>query len=86
MAKLADILAIERERVTDFSRRQIHLFADGSFYRAYEWSAWLCCGYINQFKVTKRYNKSIDRPCVHRFSKNQFAEISSALHFFFVAL
>lgn len=60
MAKLAEILAIERERDTDVSRRQIHLFADGSFYRAYEWSAWLCCCYVNKFKVTKRYNKTIE--------------------------
>ena len=46
------------------SRRQIHLFADGSFYRAYEWSAWLCCRYINQFRTTKRYNKSVSADMV----------------------
>ena len=64
MAKLVEIVAIERERETDDSRRQIHLFADGSFYRAYEWSAWLCCSYVNKFKVTKRYNKSIETDLV----------------------
>ena len=64
MAKLTEIVAIERERETDMSRRQIHLFADGSFYRAYEWSAWLCCRYINQFRTTKRYNKSVSADMV----------------------
>lgn len=34
--------------------RTIYLFPEGTFYRAYEWSAWLCCRYINQFKPTRR--------------------------------
>lgn len=58
MAKLAEILAVERQRTSDAEQRQIHLFADGSFYRAYEWSAWLCCIYIKQFQVTRRFIKS----------------------------
>lgn len=60
MAKLADILAVERQRTSDAEQRQIHLYADGSFYRAYEWSAWLCCIYIKQFQVTRRFIKSAD--------------------------
>ena len=60
MAKLVDILAIEKERTDALHQRQIHLFADGSFYRAYEWSAWLCCTYIKQFQVTRRFIKSAD--------------------------
>ena len=32
----------------------IYLFPEGTFYRAYEWSAWLCCRFINQFKATRR--------------------------------
>ncbi len=62
MAKLSDILNIERSRETADAQRQIHLFADGKFYRAYEWSAWLCCSYISQFKVTKRMIQSVDAP------------------------
>ncbi len=31
---------------------------EGTFYRAYEWSAWLCCRYVNPFKVTRREDKS----------------------------
>ncbi len=60
MAKLSEIQTIEDARAETIQQRQIHLFADGSFYRAYEWSAWLCCRYVNKFKVTKRYNKSIE--------------------------
>ena len=32
----------------------IYLFPEGTFYRAYEWSAWLCCRFINPFKATRR--------------------------------
>lgn len=41
MAKLADILAIERDRQEPEKWNVIHLFKTGSFYTAYEWSAWL---------------------------------------------
>lgn len=60
MAKLAEILSVERQRSTINEQRQLHLYADGSFYRAYEWSAWLCCLYIKQFQVTRRFIKSVD--------------------------
>lgn len=43
MAKLADILETEQKRADATQQRIVHLFADGTFYRAYEWSAWLCC-------------------------------------------
>ena len=41
MAKLADILQQERERDTEDKWGVIHLYKTGSFYSAYEWSAWL---------------------------------------------
>lgn len=41
MAKLVDILQQERERDTVDKWGLIHLFKTGSFYSAYEWSAWL---------------------------------------------
>ena len=41
MAKLADIIQIERDRQEEGSWAVIHLFKTGSFYSAYEWSAWL---------------------------------------------
>lgn len=40
----------------------IHLFAEGSFWRAYEYSAWLFTRSIHEFKVTKRLMKGIDDP------------------------
>ena len=41
MAKLVDILQQERERDTADQWGIIHLYKTGSFYSAYEWSAWL---------------------------------------------
>ena len=58
MAQLKDILEIERKRMDDGPYSTIYLFPEGTFYRAYEWSAWLCCRYINQFKPTKREVKA----------------------------
>lgn len=57
--QLKEILSIE-ENHTEDSRAVIHLFQEGSFYRAYEWSAWLCHRFINQFKVTHR-NQFVSR-------------------------
>ena len=59
MAQLIEILKIERER-TDDSRGVVHLFQEGSFYRAYEWSAWLCSRYNNSFKVTNKNFRNIE--------------------------
>ena len=42
--QLKEILSIEENRTED-SRGVIHLFQEGTFYRAYEWSAWLCHRY-----------------------------------------
>ncbi|MCQ2259272.1 MAG: hypothetical protein MJZ41_14980 [Bacteroidaceae bacterium] len=61
MAQLIDILKIERER-TDDNRNVINLFQEGSFYRAYEWSAWLCSRFIRDFKVTNKNLKNIETP------------------------
>lgn len=43
MSKLSEIAEIEHLRNEPNERIQLHLFQEGSFYRAYEWSAWLCC-------------------------------------------
>ncbi len=64
MAKLAEIFTFEKERTDLSQHRKIHLFADGSFYRAYEWSAWLCCRYISKFQTTKRHNKTLETDVV----------------------
>lgn len=60
MAKLNEILEIESRRHSVDECRVINLFQEGTFYRAYEWSAWLCVRYIQQFKSTKRYFKNLE--------------------------
>lgn len=61
MAGIKDILEIEKERKTLEDWRKLHLFQEGSFYRAYEVSAWLCHKYIHPFKVTHRHVKGVDQ-------------------------
>lgn len=41
MAKISEILEIEKNRSDVNTWNVIHLFKEGGFYRAYEWSAWL---------------------------------------------
>lgn len=37
----------------------IHLYKEGTFYRAYEWSAWLCVNYVkHDMKVTHKKTKT----------------------------
>ena len=58
MAKIKDILAVEAQRASEEQCRAVYLFPEGTFFRAYEWSAWLCVRYIQQFKPTKRLFKN----------------------------
>jgi hypothetical protein len=51
MAKISEILEIEKERTDVSSWNVIHLFKEGGFYRAYNWSAWLI--------VTFAYNDDV---------------------------
>ncbi len=44
---------------------ELHLYQEGSFLRAYDWSAWLACRYLHDFKVNKRVFKSIDEPVAY---------------------
>lgn len=60
MPKLAEILQKERGRTTIEQCAVIHLFQEGTFYRAYEWSAWLCHRYVKEFKPTHRLLKDSD--------------------------
>ena len=59
MAQISEILQIEQERTLD-TCNVIHLFQEGNFFRAYEWSAWLCTRFISPFKVTHRPFKNIE--------------------------
>lgn len=57
MAQLKEILDKEKERLSLEECTVIHLFREGTFYRAYEWSAWLCVGCYPDLKVTHRILK-----------------------------
>ena len=65
MSSIKEILSIEnsRSKLEDYS--VIHLFADGSFYRAYDFSAWLCVKFINNFKPTRRAYKNLNADAVY---------------------
>lgn len=41
MAKIADILATERNRPTAADFDVVHMYKTGQFYTAYDWSAWI---------------------------------------------
>lgn len=64
MAAIKEILEFESSREGEEMQRSIHLFQEGSFFRAYEWSAWLMCRYIHEFKVTHRRMKGIEQSVV----------------------
>ena len=57
MSQLKEIWVIEQERSTLELCAVVHLFREGTFYRAYEWSAWLCVRYFTELKVTHRLLK-----------------------------
>ena len=58
MSQLKEILEKEKDRGSLEQCAVIHLFREGTFYRAYEWSAWLCVHYFTELKVTHRLLKS----------------------------
>ena len=60
MSQIKEILQKETERDTQDQCSVIHLFREGTFYRAYEWSAWLCQNHFPELKVTHRLLKGGD--------------------------
>jgi len=48
MSQLKEILQKEKERDSVEQCMVIHLFREGTFYRAYEWSAWLFATMANK--------------------------------------
>lgn len=58
MAQIKDIIEVERQRETREQWLTIHLFREGSFFRAYEWSAWLCVLYVSdKLKVSHKQSR-----------------------------
>jgi len=60
-----EVIDIETNRGDGLARQTIHLYKEGTFIRAYNWSAWLCCRYLNGFKVNKRSYNGIDKPVAY---------------------
>ena len=70
MSSIKEIIEAESKELSDGQRANLHLHREGSFYRAYEWSAFLACRYLHEFKVTKRVFKGLEQPLVYiRFSE-----------------
>ena len=62
MSSIKEIIEAESKELFDGQRDVLHLHREGSFYRAYEWSAFLACRYLHEFKVTKRVFKGLEQP------------------------
>lgn len=62
--QLKEIFAKENSRKELADYGTIYLVPEGTFYRAYEWSAWLCHRYVSQFKVTHRQIKNTEESVV----------------------
>jgi hypothetical protein len=64
-------MSLTKEIVTQENLRQstnrmdLHLWKEGSFLRAYDWSAWLGCRYLHEFKTNKRMFKGIENAVVY---------------------
>lgn len=56
MANISEILTIEKNRKDPQTHNVIHIFKEGAFYRAYEWSAWIIAVIVNAntLAITKK--------------------------------
>lgn len=65
MSAIKEIAAEELGRQSSGVLNELHLYKEGSFLRAYNWSAWLACVFLNDFKVNKRRFKDVESPVVY---------------------
>ncbi len=65
MSVTKELIEKERELVQSGQVRDLHLHREGTFIRAYDWSAWLACRYLHDFKVNKRTFKGIYEPVAY---------------------
>lgn len=65
MPVIKEIAEQEKARLQAGVRNELHLWREGTFLRAYDWSAWLACRYLHEFKVNKRQFKGVDEPVVY---------------------
>ena len=54
MASRQDILTLEKDREESATWNVIHMFKEGSFWHAYEWSAWIICAITYNNEKHKR--------------------------------
>lgn len=61
MPRISEVFGIERDRKESEKWNVIHLFKEGSFYHAYEWSAWLLhtFAYTDAVRLTTGDRKSL---------------------------
>ena len=67
--QLKEVFTKEQSRKEMVDYRTIYLIPEGTFYRAYEWSAWLCHRYVSQFKPTHRLLKT-QQPLISAAQQN----------------
>jgi len=60
MTQIKEIIEAENKRNGIEEMRTIRLYREGTFFRAYEWSAWLCCKHVGELKVTNKRLNGID--------------------------
>ena len=72
-----EIVEFETRDLSSGNRDVLHLHHEGSFFRAYEWSAFLACRYLHDFKVTKRVFKGIEEPVAYIGFPELVSSISS---------
>lgn len=65
MSVTKELIEKERLLVQTGHHGDVHLHKEGTFLRAYDWSPWLCCRYLHEFKVNKRAFKGIDEPVAY---------------------
>ena len=61
MSSLKEIVENEGQRDSLDKCGTAFLYREGSFYRAYEWSAWLFVRHVSDFKVTCRVFKAVEQ-------------------------
>lgn len=65
MPSISEILTIEKRRDLTQVPFEVHLFVDGTFLRAYEYSAWFYVSYFTKLKVTRKKVKNSDDTFVY---------------------
>ena len=74
MAARQDIINLESARKEPTTWNQIHMFKEGSFWHAFEWSAWLICAVAYNNEKHKREGDSEPISVIHKHiggKKNQ---------------